>query len=201
MKKSDTQLEIGGLFEDQDAQHNHQIEPQVEHNPTDDSEMSRFMEHRLIFESSPDAIYVLNTDGCIEDVNLAACLLHEMGKADLIDKNFLELIHADFHQQAKADFAKWKSGDISFYESAVSTEDGDAVPVEIRFRVIKRYATSYLLIFARDISDRVKVGENFVESQRALSNFMSNLPGMAYRCLNDAHYTMKFVSHGCLALT
>ena len=30
---------------------------------------------------------------------------------------------------------------------------------------------------------------------------MGNLPGMAYRCLNDRNWTMLVVSEGCLALT
>lgn len=39
------------------------------------------------------------------------------------------------------------------------------------------------------------------ESQRVLSTLMSNLPGMAYRCLIDENYTFEFASEGCLALT
>jgi PAS domain S-box-containing protein len=39
------------------------------------------------------------------------------------------------------------------------------------------------------------------ENQRAMAALMKNLPGMAYRCLNDPHWTMELVSDGCVALT
>ncbi|NES03270.1 MAG: hypothetical protein F6K22_10670 [Okeania sp. SIO2F4] len=42
---------------------------------------------------------------------------------------------------------------------------------------------------------------SLLESQRTLTTLMSNLPGMAYRCLNDSHWTMIFVSQGCYSLT
>ena len=39
------------------------------------------------------------------------------------------------------------------------------------------------------------------ESQRSLTTLMGNLPGMAYRCLNDDYRTMTFVSSGCIGIT
>ncbi len=39
------------------------------------------------------------------------------------------------------------------------------------------------------------------ERERQLQILMDNLPGMAYRCLYDQDWTMKFVSQGCTKLT
>lgn len=43
--------------------------------------------------------------------------------------------------------------------------------------------------------------EELYESERQLATFLSNLPGLAYRCLNDLDWTMLFISAGCYELT
>ncbi len=58
-----------------------------------------------------------------------------------------------------------------------------------------------VLCTERDITERKQAEAALLESQRTLSTLMSNLPGLVYRCCNDANWTMEFVSEGCRNLT
>lgn len=53
----------------------------------------------------------------------------------------------------------------------------------------------------REITKQKEAQQVLVENQRQLATLLSNLPGMAYRCLNDPNWTMYFVSEGVLELT
>ncbi|MBI1371327.1 MAG: PAS domain S-box protein [Phycisphaera sp.] len=52
-----------------------------------------------------------------------------------------------------------------------------------------------------DITDRIRAERQLAESQQQVARLMSNLPGMAYRCLDDEDWTMLFASAGCFELT
>ena len=65
-----------------------------------------------------------------------------------------------------------------------------AVTTILFFLLTYRYASK--LTFAE---------EKIKESHRGISSLLSNLPGMAYRCLNVKDWTMEFVSDGCFELT
>ncbi|MDP2207913.1 MAG: PAS domain S-box protein [Bacteroidota bacterium] len=54
---------------------------------------------------------------------------------------------------------------------------------------------------AHDITERKKSELALQESERKISTLIGNLPGMAYRCVNDRNWTMKYVSQGCIELT
>jgi PAS domain S-box-containing protein len=58
-----------------------------------------------------------------------------------------------------------------------------------------------VLCLVRDITQRKRTEYALKESQRTYSTLVSNLPGMVYRCSNDRHWTMHFVSEGAYALT
>ena len=60
--------------------------------------------------------------------------------------------------------------------------------------------TGVVLVFS-DVTDKYMAESELRESERSKSVLLSNLPGMAYRCLFDTDWTMKFISEGCFTLT
>lgn len=66
------------------------------------------------------------------------------------------------------------------------------------------YLPQVLRRVVREVSAERRLGEaeaKLREAKRSIFTLMGNLPGMAYRCLNDSNRTMKFVSEGCVSLT
>lgn len=60
--------------------------------------------------------------------------------------------------------------------------------------------TGVVLVF-RDQSKERAAEKKLKESERRLSTLISNLPGIAYRCLPDDNWTMIYISEGCRTLT
>ena len=75
---------------------------------------------------------------------------------------------------------------VSLYVTGISGIAGDKV--------------GYLGI-AIDITKRLKYEQSIKENERKLSTLLSNMPGMAYRCLYDDNWTMIYASDGAKKLT
>lgn len=59
----------------------------------------------------------------------------------------------------------------------------------------------YVIQYSIDITERKRAEIEIREYQSALNNLLNNLPGMAFRSLNEANWTMEYVSPGCKKLT
>jgi PAS domain S-box-containing protein len=55
----------------------------------------------------------------------------------------------------------------------------------------------YVLAHRREMQHLRRLGE----TERRHATLLANLPGIAYRCVNDTDWTMEFISEGCLDLT
>lgn len=55
-------------------------------------------------------------------------------------------------------------------------------------------------MLVREISERKEIESILKENQRKLYTLLENLPGVAYRCRYDSHWTMEYISENCLEL-
>ena len=62
---------------------------------------------------------------------------------------------------------------------------------------IPRFLAGYSIDITQQRLSELLISEN----ERKLSTLIGNLPGMVYRCANDEHWTMKYVSDGFFELT
>ncbi|MFP4143120.1 MAG: MEDS domain-containing protein [Thermoplasmata archaeon] len=79
--------------------------------------------------------------------------------------------------------------------------DGKNYPVEVTSQYVKMGGDEFEFAFAKDISEREDFRIRLKEKKRQIETLLGNLPGMAYRSLNDREWTMEFVSDGCKKLT
>jgi len=96
-----------------------------------------------------------------------------------------------------------RSGRPEEVETRGVLEDGSQIEVRIRAFPLQddAGATTGFIEVIEDITERKRFEAHLAETRRQLQALMDNLPGLAYRCRNDADWTMELVSQGCLELT
>ncbi len=158
---------------------------------------------RLVVDTAPDAIFI-QTGGRFAYVNPAAIRLFGASSAeDLLGIPVPDRFHPAFRDVIRERIRKLNDERIPVeqLEEICLRLDSSAVDVEVSAVPIRYQEMNGALVFARDISARKQDRRRFIESQRRFENLVQNLPGMVYRCRNDAAWTMEFVSEGSTGLT
>ncbi len=55
--------------------------------------------------------------------------------------------------------------------------------------------------FSRNVTQRKQAIDELIKSEQNKAELLSNMPGVAFHCSNDADYTVTFISESCLGLT
>jgi PAS domain S-box-containing protein len=161
--------------------------------------------YRLLFDKAADLIAIIDPQGIVLDIN--NIFEEESGykRSDIIGENIFDsgilttksIVSAAFY------LSRLMLGkDIPIFEIDVVKKDASIITYELRaVPIAEKEELIGVQAILRNITDRKKTEAKLYQSEKHLSNLMSSLPGMAYRCRYDGDWTMEFVSQGCSELT
>ncbi|MBS4012939.1 MAG: PAS domain S-box protein [Bacteroidetes bacterium] len=156
---------------------------------------------KTLFKSSPNVNFILSKHYAVIDVNQAACNFLMLEPEVIINKSIHDLFGGNFNDFFLDFFEEVKNQ--TFWQNTVSKEfnENKDFSAEVFCMIFKEKGEERYYFSLKDVSDRVRISKALKESERQLNSILDNLPGMVYRCKNDPHYTMEYVSVGALKLT
>jgi PAS domain S-box-containing protein len=150
------------------------------------------------FQASPVAkIISRRSDGCILDANERFLQMLERKRGDVIGKTGMELeMWENPGDRTLLLEVLEREGEVRDREYRLRPRTGAPVDVIVSAAQVPLGPDMCLLVTFVDNTERKRAESALRESQRFLSALIGHLPGMVYRCRNDRHWTMTFVSNG-----
>ncbi|NLJ96975.1 MAG: EAL domain-containing protein [Clostridiales bacterium] len=165
----------------------------------------------IIFEQAPIGIAIThncepkNPDGSFARINSLFEQITGRTKEEMINLGWAKITHPDDLEEDMKQFRRLQSGEIKIYlmDKRYIKPDGSIVWVHMVVASLTESNDHQYnhICLVQDITERKKIEEALNESERSKSVFLSQLPGLAYRCNYDQEWTMQYVSEGCYHLT
>lgn len=159
---------------------------------------------RELFNNMSSGVVILQeidngSDFLIKDVNKSLEETSQVKKEDILENKVYEVFpgirKTKFHQILEQ---VWLTGNPIRIPEFIYKDDRLNLCVDI---YVYKLPSGELVVVVDNITEQRQVKQELADQQRMLSTLMSNLPGLAYRCLKDDDRTMVFASEGCTGLT
>jgi PAS domain S-box-containing protein len=125
-----------------------------------------------LFESSPDAIFILEAEGPqrgrILSANPAAVSMHRYSMEELLRLRIQDLDTPETAALAPGRFRQILVGHTLVFEAEHRRKDGTIFPVEVTASPMRLDGQTYVLAFDRDISERDRTRKALVEREQRL---------------------------------
>ncbi len=161
---------------------------------------------KAFFEYANDAIIVLQ-EGRVVDCNPRTVALFGLPREMLLGQTPGDLSPRvqpngqDSHEMAEGWIARALGGESQVFDWSHVHADGTPFDAEISLNAMDIGPQRYVHAIVRDVTARKRSEAALRESERRLQTLMSNLPGMAYRCLYSPERELEFASQGAQDVT
>lgn len=159
-----------------------------------------------IMQTSLDAIISIDYQGNIINANHAAGRILGWSHAELLTFNIGKLFAEPYlkeYEHYLTEFQRSKEPKLSgvVKEIQLIHKQGHVLPVRLSIGHIQLPDTNIMVVYISDISQRVAMEQVLRDREQQLSSLLSNIPGTAYRCNLDQHWSMIFISQAVSELT
>ncbi len=161
---------------------------------------------RTILETAVDGIVIVDAQGQIEGLNAAAEQLYGWSKDELVGRHINTVIPEGYHQGALDYLPQlMHKNENSIIGGSREVEalrsDGSVLPIRLAIGKASVLGQPLYVGFISDISERKAMEQALRESEQQYRSLIGNIPGVSFRCLLDADWTMIFISDAVEKLT
>jgi PAS domain S-box-containing protein len=133
--------------------------------------------YRALVEQASDAIYIVDTTGKILTVNPSACKLSQYSEEQLTQMSVYDFLLEEDIVSNPLKFEELKAGKTVIIERRLKAKDGSIVYIET---IANMLSDGRVLIFARDIGDRIKAQNDIIKEKNFTDSIINSLPGIFY---------------------
>ncbi len=151
--------------------------------------------YRGIFEHASDMLFLLSTNHKIIEVNRSARNKYRFREAQMLGKDYTDLVFSKYHKQFKNTLVTtFKGLDVKILSRHI-TSFGDTFPVEVHITPISIEDEKALLVSVRDISKRVDDQKKNVklEAQLSQSEKLASIGQLAAGVAHEINNPMGFI--------
>jgi PAS domain S-box-containing protein len=159
--------------------------------------------YRLLVENQSDLIVKVDTEGKFLFVSPSYCKMFGKTENELLGNAFMPLVHEDDRLATEKAMKKLYSEPYHVkLEQRAFTVNGWRWILWSDTGVLDENGELKEIIgIGQDITEKKRAEIQLSEQERRLSSLVGNLPGYVYRCDFDEHWTMRFLSQQCEAIT
>ena len=161
---------------------------------------------RAITDTAIDGIITINGRGIVQSFNGAAEHLLGWRAEEVIGRN-VSMLMPEPHQSAHDGYLSTHltTGRSSIIgrgrEVEALRKDGSVLPIRLAVGRVALPGEALFVGFITDISARRAMESALRRREEQLRTLVGNIPGVAFRCRNEEHWPMEFISDAVLPLT
>ncbi|WAJ71106.1 MHYT domain-containing protein [Catenovulum adriaticum] len=161
-------------------------------------------ENRLkaIMNTAIDGILTIDKDGHVLSANKATEDLFGWCESELIGQNISYIFKTDSVEgQAQADTLNNSSFIGKSSELSIKHKNGIMIDARVAIGQVDLGSETLFVAIASDLTERVKMETALRENENKFRSLISNIPGIAFRCLDKGDWPMVYISDAVESIT